>query len=201
MDKNKSSEPYEIVVYPDPRLHQKSETVEVVNYEIRAILDRMLLTIHKDDGLGLSGVQVGVMKRIVVIDIDGAYELAYKDTDRKIPPKLHGGVPLFLVNPEIIEKSEEKYTINEGCMSIPGVYIDMERAAKVKVKYLDYNGKEQTITAEKSTLSACLQHEIDHTNGKLTIDSLSPLKRSMQLKKAEKYLKAVKRHQENNSQD
>lgn len=189
----KDTKPYNLVLVPDVRLNQKSSPVFEVNDEIRECMDRLLATIHANQGIGISAVQVGIMKRIVVIDIDGAY----KNIEQNEIPEMHGDKPLFMVNPEIIEKSSEMETMDEGCMSVPNVYVNITRPSSIKVKYLDYDGQEQILTAEKGLLSACIQHEIDHANGITILDHLSPLKRQMQLKKVEKYKKLLKRVGEN----
>jgi peptide deformylase len=190
---NIQAKPYNLIFVPDPRLNQKSEPVLEVNDEIRVIMDRLLATIHANDGIGITAVQVGILKRIVVIDIDGAYK---KDPNNK-EPEVHGGKPLFMINPEIIEASNDKSSMDEGCMSVPGVYVSIERPNTVSVRFLDYDGKEQTLRVEKGLLSACIQHEIDHANGITIIDGLSPLKKQMQLKKVDKFKKAKKRYEEN----
>ncbi len=189
MELKSGIKPYNLIFVPDPRLNQKSQDVLEVNEEIKECMDRLLATIHANEGIGISAVQVGMMKRIVVIDIDGVHE-KMKQNDI---PKMHGGKPLYMINPEVIEKSQETDTIDEGCMSVPSVYISVTRPAEITVKYLDYNGAEQVMKVEKGLLSACIQHEIDHTNGVIILDYISPLKRQMQVKKVEKYKKLLKR--------
>lgn len=175
-----------LVYVPDIRLAQVSQSVAEVNREVKAALENMLHTVHHEGALALAGVQVGIMQRLVVIDIDGAYR------DRGKDGMMHGGKPLFMVNPEIIEASNEKTAIEEGCMSIPGVSVEVPRPRAVKVRYLNENGKECMLETKDNLLTACVQHEIDHTNGILIIDILSPLKRDMQVKKSIKFLKNKK---------
>jgi peptide deformylase len=160
----------EILILPDKRLRLKSEPVKTINREIKTLLDDMFETMYDAPGIGLAAIQVGVPKRLVTMD------LAKKDD----PPE-----PLVFINPEIISRSDEKATYEEGCLSIPEFYEDVERPAQVRVKYLDRDGKEQELDAS-GLLATCLQHEIDHLNGVLFIDHISRLKRQMILKKFSK---------------
>lgn len=159
--------------YPHPVLKQKTEKVEKVDAKIQKLLDDMLETMYASNGCGLAAPQIGVSKKIVVVDI------AHEDEEAN---------PIYMVNPEIIWKSEEKVCGEEGCLSVPGQRADVERHASVKVKYLDYNGKEQAMLAE-DFLAIAIQHELDHLDGVLYIDHLSRLKRQMLLKKLEKFRK------------
>ena len=179
----KKGKSLKVIHEPDPRLRQKSELVAEVNDEIRSFIDDMVRTMHDENGVGLAAVQVGVLKRIVVID----HDWIIKERDKSDMPLL--GTFLFMINPKIVRISGDKAKRDEGCLSFPGVYCEIERPAEVEVEYLDYNGKEQKIIAE-GLLSACIQHEIDHTNGVVFLDYLSPLKRKMMVKKLEKYKKA-----------
>lgn len=160
--------------YPHPVLKQKAVKVETVDDELRLFLDDMLETMYEEDGVGLAAPQVGVSKRIVVIDVHNGEE-----GER---------VPLFLINPEIIEHSQETMLNEEGCLSVPDQRAEVERYMSVKVRYVDYHGKEQEIIGE-GLLAICLQHELDHLNGVLYIDRLSRLKRQMLVKKLNKYYK------------
>lgn len=162
-----------LYTYPDKVLSQKCEKVETVTDEVRRLLDDMLETMYKDKGVGLAAPQVGITKRIIVVDD--------KVTEDGIP----GAHPLYLVNPEIIKKSAETILFNEGCLSIPGQCAEVERHAAVTVKYLDYAGNEQILEAE-DYLAVILQHEIDHLDGILYIDRISRLKRSIIIKKLHK---------------
>lgn len=158
--------------YPDPILKEKSLRVGKVDDELRAFLDDMLMTMYSAGGVGLAAPQVGALKRIVVIDIE-------QDKENNI-----AGNPIFMINPEIIWKSDEKICNEEGCLSIPEQRAEVERYAAVRISYTDYDGKEQEILAEEY-LAVAIQHELDHLNGILYIDYLSRLKRNMLLKKLE----------------
>jgi len=162
-----------IVIEPDPILRKKSETLEKVDDELRGLLDDMLETMYSAPGIGLAAVQVGILKRLIVIDIS-------KDKDKKNP--------LFLINPEIISKSKTSSIYEEGCLSLPGHYAEIERPAECHIKYIDYIGNKKEIKA-KGLLSTCIQHEVDHLNGVLFIDYLSKLKKDMILKKLVKHKK------------
>ena len=157
----------DIITLPDPRLKLVSEPVTEVNDEIRRLLDDMLETMYDAPGIGLAAIQVGVPKRIVTIDLS-------REGEEK--------APMCLVNPEIVWTSEELSTYQEGCLSVPEQYDDVERPAKVKVKYLDRDGKAQEVEAD-GLLATCLQHEIDHLNGVVFVDHLSRLKRERIAKK------------------
>lgn len=160
-----------VLEYPNPILHQKSEKVSEVTAETRCLLDDMLETMYDDDGVGLAAPQVGVLQRMLVID----YE---RDENTK-------GNPMYFINPEILWVSEEKVCGKEGCLSVPGQSAEVERFAQIRVRYLDYHGKEQEILAD-GFLAIVLQHEMDHLDGILYIDRLSRLKRNMVVKKLEK---------------
>jgi len=131
---------------------------------------------YKAPGIGLAAIQVGILKRIVVIDIS-------KEEKKN---------PLFLVNPEIIYKSKNTSVYEEGCLSLPGQFAEIERPAECHIKYIDYNGKEKKLET-KGLLATCIQHEIDHLNGILFIDYLSKLKKDMIIKKLVKHKKDVER--------
>jgi len=163
----------EIVIEPDPILRKKSVNLEKVDDELRGLLDDMLETMYSAPGIGLAAVQVGVLKRLIVIDIS-------KEKDKKNP--------LFLINPEIISRSNKTSIYEEGCLSLPGHFAEIERPAECHVKYIDYTGKEKEIKAN-GLLSTCIQHEVDHLNGILFIDYLSKLKKDMILKKLIKHKK------------
>ena len=160
--------------YPHPVLKQKAVKVETVDDELRRFLDDMLETMYEEDGVGLAAPQVGGSKRIVVIDVHNGEEGEHS--------------PLFLINPEIIEHTEEKMINEEGCLSVPDQRAEVERYAGVKVRYIDYHGKEQEVVGD-GLLAICLQHELDHLDGVLYIDRLSRLKRQMLVKKLNKYYK------------
>lgn len=159
--------------YPHPILKKKAEKVEAVDDGLRKLLDDMLETMYAENGCGLAAPQIGLSKRIVVIDI------AHEDEEPQ---------PLYMVNPEIVWSSDEKEISEEGCLSVPGQRAEVERPDAVRIKYLDYDGKEQELLAE-DFLAVAAQHEIDHLDGILYIDRISRLKRQMLLKKLNKYRK------------
>jgi peptide deformylase len=162
-----------IISLPDPRLRQKSEPVTRVDDGVRQLMDDMLETMYDAPGVGLAAIQVGVPKRVVVID-------TAKDGDEKRP--------LFLANPEIVWSSEEKRVYQEGCLSIPDFLDDVERPERVRARFLDRNGEAQEVEAD-GLLATALQHEVDHLNGVLFIDYLSRLKRERVIKKFAKQAK------------
>ena len=159
-----------IITAPDPRLKTVSTPVEAVNDDIRALMDDMLETMYDAPGIGLAAIQVGVPKRIIVMDLSG------KDEEP---------CPRYFVNPEIIWTSDDLAPYEEGCLSVPEFYEDVERPSEAHIKHLDYDGNEQILEAE-GLLATCVQHEMDHLNGILFIDHLSRLKRSVILKKLAK---------------
>jgi peptide deformylase len=156
-----------ILILPDPSLRQICAPVAAVDDDLRKLMDDMVETMHDAPGIGLAACQIGVMKRVVVID------LAKKDE----PPQ-----PRHFVNPEIVWSSEEKSVYEEGCLSIPEYYEEVERPASVRLRFLDRDGAAQEILAE-GLLSTALQHELDHLNGVLFIDHISKLKRDRVTKK------------------
>jgi peptide deformylase len=166
-----------IIILPDPLLRQISEPVAKVDDRIRALADDMLDTMYDAPGIGLAGPQIGEMKRIVVMDL--AKEGEKPD-------------PIVMINPEILKYSEETITSEEGCLSIPEIYYDVERPAEVTVKYTDLDGNEVEREA-KDRLAICIQHELDHLDGVLYIDYLSRLKRDRVLKKFQKAEKLAKK--------
>lgn len=166
--------------YPDEVLRQKCERVTKVDGELRRFLDDMLETMYVDKGCGLAAPQVGVTKRIIVLDPNPSEE------------DLSARKPMHLINPEIIWHSEETVLFNEGCLSLPDQRAEVERFERVRVHYIDYNGNEQEILAD-DLLAIILQHEIDHLDGILYIDHLSRLKRTRLLKKLEKFREEHKR--------
>ena len=164
----------DIIILPDKRLRQESEPVKAVDAEVRALVDDMFETMYKAPGVGLAAIQVGVAKRIVTVD-----------TAKKDEPKQ----PQVFINPEVVWTSEEKSTYEEGCLSIPEYYEEVERPQQVKVRFIDLAGRAQEVEAN-GLLATVLQHEIDHTNGILFIDHISKLKRDRVIKK---FIKAAKR--------
>ncbi len=169
---------YPLVIAPDPRLNQASKKVEAVDDSIRTLCKDMLETMYANHGIGLAAVQVGVHKRIIVIDLSNA-ATRYGDSDNA------NFKPMVLINPEIIAESGDLSRYNEGCLSFPDQYSDVERPAQVTVRFLDEHGTQHTIEA-KGLLATCIQHEIDHINGVVFVDHISKLKRDMILKRLTK---------------
>lgn len=163
----------EILTFPDPRLREKSKSVAEVTDKIRSIMDEMLEVMYEAPGIGLAAPQVNIHKRIVVMDLSEE-----KDS------------PLFFINPEIITSSGTE-EMEEGCLSVPDYTAIIERPSEVTVKALNRNGDEFELKCD-DLLAVCIQHEIDHLDGKLFVDYLSPLKRQMVRKKLEKLKKSQK---------
>ncbi|MDR6873845.1 peptide deformylase [Bosea sp. BE125] len=163
-----------LVILPDSVLRQVSAPVDTITPEIKTLAADMLETMYDAPGIGLAAIQIGVPKRIVTID------LSKSDDEEK--------VPMVFVNPEVIWTSEETNVHEEGCLSIPEYYEEVERPAAIKLRYMDLDGKTQEIAAE-GLLATCLQHEVDHLNGVLFIDYLSRLKRERVTKRFAKVAK------------
>lgn len=163
-----------LIILPDPVLRQVSKPIERVDADLQRLVDDMLETMYDAPGIGLAAIQVGVPRRMLVIDLS-------KEGEEK--------QPLVFINPEIVGSSDERSVYEEGCLSIPDYYAEVERPAKVTAKYLDREGKEQSVEAD-GLLATCLQHEIDHLNGVLFIDHISRLKREMVIKKFTKSAKS-----------
>ena len=159
-----------ILTAPDPRLQAVSTDVEKVDAEIRKLVDDMAESMYAADGIGLAAVQIGVPKRVIVIDLD------QKEGKKN---------PRAFINPKIIWASEEMAVFEEGCLSVPEIWDDVERPARIKAEYLDLDGKKVELEAD-GMLATCLLHEMDHLNGVLFIDHLSRLKRGMAIKKLTK---------------
>lgn len=160
----------EIITAPDPRLKQVSKPVERVDDDLRRLMDDMLETMYAAPGIGLAAIQIGVPKQVIVMD------LAREGEDPQ---------PRYFVNPEILWTSDELATYEEGCLSVPELYEEVDRPARCRVRFLDYQGEIRELDCE-GMLATCIQHEMDHLNGVLFIDHLSKLKRSMMLKKLAK---------------
>jgi len=156
-----------ILTAPDPRLAENSLPVDAVTDELRRLMDDMLETMYAAPGIGLAAIQVGVPKRVLVMD------LARED---------EAPAPRYFVNPEIVWTSDEFAVAEEGCLSVPEIYDEVERPAGVRVKFIGYDGNEQEIEAD-GLLATCLQHEMDHLDGVLFIDHFSKLKRDMIVRK------------------
>ena len=165
-----------ILTEPNPFLRQKSYDVEKVDNEIRKLIDDMLETMYFAPGIGLAAIQIGVPKRIIVIDIS-------KEVEKK---------PLYFVNPKLIVKSKNYSTYEEGCLSVPGQFAEVDRPDKCHVSYLDYNGQKQELEAT-GLLATCIQHEMDHLEGILFIDYLSKMKKNYIIKKLSKQKKVIER--------
>ena len=161
-----------ILRYPDPRLHTVAKPVATVDARLQTLVDDMLATMYASDGIGLAATQVNVHERLIVMDVS-------EERDK----------PLVLINPEIVWASDEKKLNNEGCLSVPGIYDDVERFLAIKVQALDLDGKTQVHEAE-GLLSVCIQHEMDHLMGKVFVEYLSPLKRNRIKTKMVKQIKA-----------
>ena len=149
-----------ILVYPDPKLHIVARPVEAVDDAIRTLVNDMFDTMYEANGVGLAATQVDVHQRVVVMDVS-------ETRDQRV----------VLINPEIEWLSEERQTRDEGCLSVPGMYDGVERATQVRVRALDENGNSRVIDAD-GLMAVCIQHEIDHINGKVFVEYLSPLKRN-----------------------
>lgn len=174
-----------ILEAPDARLRQVSEPVEGVDDDLRRFMDDMLETMYDAPGIGLAAIQVGVAKRVLVIDLQEPEAGAEDKPENRVKK------PLYFVNPEITWESEEMSTYSEGCLSVPEQYADVDRPARVRAKWLDYDGKPHEEELD-GLLATCLQHEMDHLEGILFVDHLSKLKRDMLLKKLAKLRKSEK---------
>ena len=161
----------QILTEPSKFLRQVSKPVEKVGDEERKLMDDMLDTMYAAPGIGLAAIQIGIPKRIIVMDIS-------KDENKK--------EPMYFVNPIVKNKNSEKAVYEEGCLSVPGQFAEIERPNMCDIEYLDYYGKKQILKAE-GLLATCIQHEIDHLEGILFIDYLSKLKKSMIIKKLSKF--------------
>jgi peptide deformylase len=159
-----------ILTEPNKLLRQISKSVDKIGDAERTLMDDMLDTMYDAPGIGLAAIQIGVPKRIIVMDLG-------RDEDNK--------EPRYFVNPVIKNKNEEKAKYEEGCLSVPDQFAEIERPSSCEVKYLDYNGKKQVLKAD-GLLATCIQHEMDHLEGILFIDYLSKLKKSMIIKKLSK---------------
>lgn len=159
-----------ILTAPDPRLQAVSMDVETVGDDIRTLIEDMTESMYAAEGIGLAAIQIGVAKRVLVIDLE------QKEGNKN---------PRAFINPKITWASEEMAVFEEGCLSVPEIWDDVERPARIKAEYLDSDGKRQTLEAD-GLLATCLQHEMDHLNGVLFIDHLSRLKKNMAIKKLTK---------------
>ena len=167
----------QILTEPNKILREKSQLVEKVDTDLQKLMSDMLETMYAAPGIGLAAIQVGVAKRVIVLDI------AQKDKPKN---------PMFFINPEIIEKSKNNSNYEEGCLSVPGQFAEIYRPEKCHIKYLDYHGQKKEMKAE-GMLATCIQHEMDHLEGILFIDYLSKLKKSMIIKKLSKQKETLER--------
>jgi len=167
----------QILIEPNEILRYKSVPVTLVDRALQGLMDDMLETMYAAPGIGLAAIQIGIPKRVIVMDI------FQKDGIKK---------PMYFVNPEIIEKSNTSTVYEEGCLSVPGQFAEINRPEKCHIKYLDYFGESKEVKAE-GMLATCIQHEIDHLEGVLFIDYLSKLKKSMIVKKLSKQKKTIER--------
>ena len=165
-----------ILTEPNKLLRQISETVKKVGDVEKKLMDDMLDTMYEAPGIGLAAIQIGVPKRVIVIDLS-------KEDEKK---------PMYFVNPEIVVKSKNSSSYEEGCLSVPGQFAEIDRPDKCHINYLDYNGQKKELKAE-GLLATCIQHEMDHLEGILFIDHLSKLKKNFIIKKLSKQKKALER--------
>jgi peptide deformylase len=162
-----------LIILPDPILRQVSKPIETLDSEVKKLADDMLETMYDAPGIGLAAIQIGVARRMLVLDVS-------KDGEDK--------QPLVFINPEVVSASDARSVYEEGCLSIPDYYAEVERPATITVKHLDRDGKQQIVEAD-GLLATCLQHEIDHLNGVLFIDHISKLKREIVIRR---FTKAAK---------
>jgi peptide deformylase len=167
----------DIIIIPDKRLRSVSKPVAGIDNEIRTLVADMFEAMYKAPGIGLAAIQIAVPARVVVMDVSKREE---------------NSEPRVFINPEIVWKSEEISTYEEGCLSIPDIHEDVERPVRVKVKYLDLDGKPQEADAD-GLFARCIQHEVDHLNGVLFIDHISKLKRDRIIKKFDKAAKRAEK--------
>jgi len=168
----------EILTEPNEILREKSLKVEKVDEDLQKLMDDMLETMYAAPGIGLAAIQIGVRKRVIVLDIGWRDKSESTDDEKQVERKN----PMYFVNPEIITKSTNNSIYEEGCLSVPGQFAEIERPDKCCIKYLDYYGNSKELVAI-GMLATCIQHEMDHLEGILFIDYLSKLKKSMIVKK------------------
>lgn len=180
-----------LTISPDPILKAVAQDVDKVDANLQKLMDDMLQTMYHEKGIGLAANQVGVLKRIIVMDVNyesGRYDVqecgAHCHEDH-----LENKDPIFMVNPKIIKASKEISTFYEGCLSFPEIRAEIKRPKEVEIEYLDYHGQKQILKAH-GILATCVQHEIDHLNGITFVDYLSKTKREMLAKKLQKLLRS-----------
>jgi peptide deformylase len=170
-----------LVYLPDPRLREVSTPFETVDAPVRQLIDDMFETMEKNEGLGLAGVQVGVLKRVVVLDLPNGEDIG------RIDERAQNRIAM--INPKIVKRGDKLRMHEEGCLSMPELRIDIERPATVTVEFLDRDGRAQSLDAV-GLLATAIQHEVDHLDGKLIIDFLSKMRRDMVIRKFKKLTKA-----------
>ena len=178
----------EILTEPNKLLREKSLAVEGVDEDLQKLMDDMLETMYAAPGIGLAAIQIGVPKRVIVLDIGWRDKPENTNEEEQKERKK----PMYFVNPEIILKSANNSTYEEGCLSVPGQFAEINRPDNCHVKYLDYHGQPKELVAE-GMLATCIQHEMDHLEGILFIDYLSKLKKSMIIKKLAKQKEQIDR--------
>ena len=171
----------EILTEPNKLLREKSLAVEGVDENLQKLMDDMLETMYAAPGIGLAAIQIGVPKRVIILDVEWRDKSENTNEEEQKERKK----PMYFVNPEIISKSTNNSTYEEGCLSVPGQFAEIDRPDKCHIKYLDYHGQPKELMAE-GMLATCIQHEMDHLEGILFIDYLSKLKKSMIIKKLAK---------------
>ncbi len=177
-----------LVLAPDPFLKKISQVVDKIDDSLKEFLKQMVQTMYHEGGIGLAGVQVGFLKRVLVMDVDYEISHHHHHDDEEIECKdfeIINPNPQYFINPEIIESSSEKSSFNEGCLSFPGARAEVIRPEAITVKFLDINGQEQ-VKRYDGISATCIQHEIDHLNGITFVDRISPLKKEVILKKLKK---------------
>jgi len=178
-----------LIIAPDPLLKKISKPVEKVDDNLREFMKNMVATMYEEGGIGLASVQVGVLKRVLVMDIN--YEVEenehshHNHGENCTGTHVKNANPQYFINPEIIEFSKNNSSFNEGCLSFPGARAEVIRPDSIKLKYLDFNGENQ-VKIFDGISATCIQHEIDHLNGITFVDKISPLKREMILKRMKK---------------
>ena len=176
-----------LIIAPDPLLKKISKPVEKVDDALRELMQNMIATMYQENGIGLASVQVGILKRVLVMDID--YEIEdhnhHHNHDNCSGVHVKNSNPQYFINPEIIEFSKNNSSFNEGCLSFPGARAEVIRPESIKLKYLDFNGENQ-VKIFDGISATCIQHEIDHLNGITFVDKISPVKREMILKRIKK---------------
>ena len=173
-----------LILEPNITLHQKSQYINKIDYKTKEFCKNLITTMKHYNGMGIAAVQVGILKKIIVISTINLK----KNNNKNLKLKEH---PIILINPKIIKKSQNKKIYIEGCLSFGNTFLKIERFNKIKVKYLDLNGRVNFLEVSNNIIAACLQHEIDHTDGITLLDRLSKIKKDFMIKK---YLKWKKKN-------